>query len=224
MKILMFYNLTTFSINERDSICHFKFNLKEKLFLNNDFQHIFHHFLCKIYFILNTLKWKTHINIDTCPLVSLILNIFKMVQLTKISLKKIYVYVHVIRPSHYTNYIHSWLCLVAITLANDSNLNRVQKKKNTSGLFFTCMNVNEALKAWISLRSRYEFGQNKSKTWTGWSSQTQSLFIRRWFVLFYIVRIFHGNSNFLDLISSLFLVKNLFLYMRKFRNVWFFFG
>ena len=147
------------------------------------------------------MKWKTHINIATCPLVSLILNIFKMVQLTKISLKKIYVYVHVIRPSHYTNYIHSWLCLVAITLANDSNLNRVQKKKNTSGLFFTCMNVNEALKAWISLRSRYEFGQNKSKTWTGWSSQTQSRFIRPWFVLFYFVRIFHGNSNFLDQIS-----------------------
>lgn len=43
---ILFYNLTTFSINERDSICHFKFNLKEKLFLNNDFQHIssFHHF------------------------------------------------------------------------------------------------------------------------------------------------------------------------------------
>lgn len=38
-------------------------------------------------------------------------------------------YVHVIRPSHYTNSIHSWLCLVAITLANGCNLNRVQKKK-----------------------------------------------------------------------------------------------
>ena len=32
-----------------------------------------------------------YINIDTCPPISLILNIFKMVQLKKISLKKIYV-------------------------------------------------------------------------------------------------------------------------------------
>ena len=100
---ILFYNLTTFSINERDSICHIKFNLKEKLFLNNDFQHIssFHNFFVQNLFyskhteMKNILRansmYTTLINIDTYPLVSLILKIFKMVQLKKISLKKIYV-------------------------------------------------------------------------------------------------------------------------------------
>ena len=130
-----------------------------------------------------------------------------MVQLKKISLKKIYV-LHEIRPSHYTNSIHSWLCLVAII---GFNLNRVQKKKihrDCSSSVWTSMKLSKHESASVhdtnSDRTRARHGLDGPAKRNHFSSGA-GLYCSILCVFSMVTRISSTK------ISSLFLVKNLFL-------------